>query len=181
MKRIPSYHPSRCDREEWLSSIIQQYALLVEKTVRRTACGQLNNPDVEEVVSDVFYAVWKASDRYDRHKGSMASFIMAIARHKTVDRMRRRGRETTLPLDESISVSGMKGEGEQAALFAESRATLLRAIADLGEPDATIILRRYYLGESYREIAKRVRMTENAVNKRCLNALKKLKQRFEED
>jgi RNA polymerase sigma-70 factor (ECF subfamily) len=57
----------------------------------------------------------------------------------------------------------------------ETRHTLIRAVKALGEPDCTIILRKYYLGETAKEIAKRVHLSQNAVEKRIARNLKKLR------
>jgi RNA polymerase sigma-70 factor (ECF subfamily) len=53
------------------------------------------------------------------------------------------------------------------------------AIEALGEPDSSIIFRKYYYGESSETIAKRLNMTESAVNTRTHRALKKLRELLE--
>ena len=58
---------------------------------------------------------------------------------------------------------------------------MLALLMALGEPETTILFRRYYYGESYAEIGKLVHLSENAVNKRCLKALQTLRKQMKGD
>lgn len=51
-------------------------------------------------------------------------------------------------------------------------------VLDLDEPDRTIFLRRYYLLEPAREIARRLHMTEHNVNVRLSRGRTKLRRQF---
>ena len=62
--------------------------------------------------------------------------------------------------------------------FAEllvTRSVLLGKIRDLGEPDSTIILMKYYYGRSAKDIAGAVSLTPENVRVRSGRALKKLR------
>ena len=45
--------------------------------------------DIEEVVSDVFITFYNQIESVDLSKGSLASYIMVIAKRKAVDRFRK--------------------------------------------------------------------------------------------
>ena len=163
----------REDPKRGIALVIRSYAALAEKTVRSSGGTALSKEDAEEIVSDVFFSIYEARDRLDPEKGSLASFVITLARHKTVDLLRKRGGSAAeLPLNETLE-SGSDVEND--VLRRETSRRIALALIDLGEPDATIVARRYYLGESYASIGKRVGLSENAVNKRCLRALKKLR------
>ncbi|MBQ7060184.1 MAG: RNA polymerase subunit sigma-24, partial [Clostridia bacterium] len=52
---------------------------------------------------------------------------------------------------------------------------LFTAINGLGEPDREIVVRKYFLNEPSKSIAKRLDMSVSAVDTRTHRALKKLK------
>ena len=49
------------------------------------------------------------------------------------------------------------------------------AVKGLGEPDSEIIIRKFYLGESSKQISDRLSMTVSAIDTRTSRALKKLR------
>ena len=161
------------DPKRGIALVIRSYAALAEKTVRSTGGAALSKEDAEEIVSDVFLQIYESRDRFDPAKGSLASFVITLARRRTVDLIRKRkGADAGLPLTESLPTDA---DVETEVLRRETSRRLALALIALGEPDATIVSRRYYLGESYAAIGKRVGLSENAVNKRCLRALEKLR------
>ena len=52
---------------------------------------------------------------------------------------------------------------------------MLDKIEELGEPDSTIIIQKFYYNRTSTEIAKMLSMNSAAVRMRCTRALKRLK------
>ena len=61
---------------------------------------------------------------------------------------------------------------------AETRSILLSKINELGEPDSTIILQKYYYERSSAEIAEILSMKSSAVRMRAARALEKLRKKL---
>lgn len=57
---------------------------------------------------------------------------------------------------------------------------MIEKINELGEPDSTIIIQKYYYNRSSSEIAKLLSMKSSAVRMRCGRAMKKLRKKLEE-
>ena len=57
----------------------------------------------------------------------------------------------------------------------ELRRVLLDKIDELGEPDSTILIQKFYYNRNSSEIAKAVSMTASSVRTRCTRALEKLR------
>ena len=171
----------RASPEKGLREIVHAYGALVQKTVRQTGGGALTAQDVEELVNDVFYGVYTSREQIDETKGSLSTYIMLLARRRTVDRLRRTrfGEENALPLEENEFFASVQ-EPETDVLALESRKRLAETIAALGMPDSTTVMRRFYFDEDYRTIGRRLGMSANAVAKRCRKALKKLKKELKE-
>ena len=49
----------------------------------------------EEVTQDVFFNVWRRSESYRSHRGSLKAWLFSIAHHRTIDELRRRKRQQT--------------------------------------------------------------------------------------
>lgn len=170
----------RLDPEKGIEAIIRAYGALAQKTVRQTGGDALSEEDREEIVSDVFYRVYVSRDRLDESKGTLASYVITLSRRCAIDRLRtktRRGGEA-LPLEDAVLPS--PEDAETAVLKKEARQRLVSAVIALGEPDATIVFRRFYFAQSYAEIGLKLGLTENAVTKRCRRALEKLRRSLRE-
>ena len=62
----------------------------------------------------------------------------------------------------------------------ELRHILLDKIDELGEPDSTIIIQKFYYNKSSAEIAEKVAMTASSVRSRCTRAMEKLRRSLAE-
>ena len=134
--------------------------------------------DLEELASDCFLAVFRQRETIDLSKGSLASLLAVIAQRKAVDFLRGSVRRPhAQPIgDDNVLAEAVQADPTEALT---ERAALLQAVHDLGEPDATIVFRKYYLGESHREIGDTLGLTENAVTKRLQRSLQKLRSQME--
>ena len=60
-----------------------------------------------EVVQDAFMTLWRRADSFDARAGSLLTWLLAIARHRAIDRMRAEGRR---PRREAASLEVLTGE-----------------------------------------------------------------------
>ena len=66
---------------------------LYQRTARcvfEAAATLLCSEDAREVVDDVYLHVWVHGERYDPLRGSARAWLLNVARHKAIDRYRRR-------------------------------------------------------------------------------------------
>ncbi|MBQ9695499.1 MAG: sigma-70 family RNA polymerase sigma factor [Oscillospiraceae bacterium] len=137
--------------------------------------------DAEECVSDIFAELFSQFDKVEN--GALQGFLGTLARRRAVNLFHRlAGHDPALPLDEEI-VGQMASEEqiEEDLEAAHLQKTLLRHIRDLGEPDAQILLLRYFYGCNSAEIARTLRMHPVTVRVRMSRALRKLKERLTAD
>ena len=134
--------------------------------------------DIEECVCDVFADVYCYYNPEKNVSGDLSGFIGTIARRKAAVLYKSRisGAETVSIDDESMC-SEQDVESEIAAN--EQRRIILGKIAELGEPDSTIIIQKYYYGRSATEIAGMVKLTPEIIRVRSGRAVKKLKEMLE--
>jgi RNA polymerase sigma-70 factor (ECF subfamily) len=71
-----------------LEAAYRRHGRTVYTFARRAAGTHL----AEELTQDVFVAAWTSTDRFDPSRGSLAGWLIGIARHKVVDALRREER-----------------------------------------------------------------------------------------
>lgn len=65
-----------------------------------------------EVVQDAFMTLWRRADSFDARAGSLLTWLLAVARHRAIDRMRAEGRR---PMREAASLEVLTGDIPGAA------------------------------------------------------------------
>jgi RNA polymerase sigma factor (sigma-70 family) len=111
-------------------SAYDRYGAMIYTFCRRT----VGHDDAVELAQDVFVAAWRSQGSYDPNRGGLGGWLMAIARNKAIDHLRREGRR---PLIDS---------GDDGALLAEVRADDVDSIAN-----------RLLLAEALGELGPRAR------------------------
>lgn len=167
------------DAEAGIAKLIDVYSGYVYAIVRNRLYGVCTPEDIEEAVSDVFADVYRRRFEIDLSVSPLKAFVSTLAKRTAIDRYRR---ATSSPVlvsqdDEENGLSDISsGEDiEENAVEREEREALIAAVKSLGEPDSTIVLRKFWLGETSYEISRAVSLSQNAVTKRLARALKKLK------
>ncbi len=157
-----------------LSLLIDRYTGLVLAVLRAKGGNLLRREDLEELASDCFLAVYDMRNRLDPAKGSVAALVASVAQKKAVDRLRQLSRRPKgEPLENNETLLALAQPDPTEALC--ERTALLTAVRGLGEPDATILFRTYYLGQTRREVGDALGLSENAVTKRLRRSLQKLR------
>lgn len=164
-----------------MEKLMDQYMALVCTAVKIRLSNICSAQDIEECVSDVFIAFYQGVDRFDPEKGSIKALLCSIARNKAVDIYNQRLQSANdLSLDEEIAVDTASDDFslEDEYISLETKKLLAVAISELGEPDHEIIVRKFFLREPSKSIAKRLDMSVSAVNTRTHRALSKLKNKL---
>lgn len=162
------------DTDRGMYNVTKQYTALVYKVVWGKLKAVCTAEDIEEAVSDVFVDFFRNYHSVDLSKGSLATFLIILAGRRSVDILRKVTRQKNIENMLGGKVTDISDAAESTVLENEERKQLLDGIFRLGEPDATIIYRKFFYGETYEEIGNRVGLSANAVNKRYLRAIEKL-------
>jgi len=134
--------------------------------------------DIEECVSDIFADVFFGYNKESDSGGDLKGYIGTVAKRRAINAFHSITARLSHFSDESEEDMKLIGAGtdiEAASDMEETRAILLSKINELGEPDSTIILQKYYYDRSSGEIAELLSMKASAVRMRAARALEKLK------
>lgn len=125
--------------------------------------------DLEEVVSDVFLALWRHAEEVDPAR--LRPWLAAVARRRAIDRLRTLSPAAPLPEWEADRAPGP----EEEALRRERAQRLWQAVDALEEPDRTLFLRHYYEGDKVRDVARDLDMSTSAAKTRLHRGRKRLR------
>ena len=166
----------KADSEKGLRAVIDKYGGYVYRIAYSKLGSVCQREDIEEAVSDIFAAFYD----YARGRGfelqSVQAYLAVIAKRRSINLYKKAiKRADVISFDEAEEFIG------EADKTRELHYELIDAIKRLGEPDSEIILRRYFLGQKSREIARALRLRPNTVDKKISRGLKKLKTILEKE
>ncbi len=164
-------------RQKGYRMLFDEYCNYVYAIVFNRLRSCASREDIDECVGDVFSDVYRYFDSDGSFEGDMSGFIGTVARRKSSYYYNRLASgNDSLPLDDEEVQAVRSGDDvENEVSQNEFQHLLIEKIAELGEPDFTIIIQKYYYNRTSSEIARIVSMTPEAVRMRCGRALKKLK------
>ena len=141
--------------------------------LRFAAAQRLDSPDdIQECVHDTLTDFYLQRDQFDGSRGSLRSYLIAIADRKAIRKYRENQRQWL-----AAELSRM----EAGELMNWERTEVLRqAMKQLPPPDRQVLEMKYFQGYTAREIANHLGMEHEAVKKRQQRALKKLQRLMEE-
>lgn len=153
----------------------EAFARLVEAyqgPVYNLAYRMLGNAvEAEDAAQETFIRIFAKLHTYQQDK-KLSSWVLSIASHYCIDRLRRR-KGDTLSLDEEpvaiLLPSGGQGP-EEMALRGEVRDEVQRAVNRLAPAYRVPLVLRYWYDLSYQEIADAMGLTVQAVKSRLHRA-----------
>jgi RNA polymerase sigma-70 factor (ECF subfamily) len=136
----------------------------------------------EDVVQEVFLALWRDPAKYDPDRGGFPSWLLATTHHKAVDAVRReetvRRRRSQLAqeADGYTSASAADVPPVEDAAWAGLRGERVRqALGTLPEAQREALVLAYYAGYTQREIAERTDTPLGTVKTRMLAGMRRLR------
>lgn len=156
---------------EALEALMKQYAPYVGTIVRNIIGKYCSESDVEEIVADVFVAVWEHTDQLKA--GKLRGYLAAIARNRAKNRIRS-FHETAEPdeIDSLCAADDVEQEIDRKLLGE----LLQEVLHTLPQKDRDILVRYYYCYESIEHIAENLHISPSAVKMRLSRARKKMQQ-----
>jgi RNA polymerase sigma-70 factor (ECF subfamily) len=165
------------DREAF-GNLVQAY----ERPVYNLTYRMLGDPaEAEDAAQEAFFRAYSKLATYQPER-KFVNWLLSIASHHCIDRLRRKSRAPQLSLDGPLPpqwITSSAPRPDQVASKNEER-DLVRKSLDTLPPDyrAAIVL-RYWYNLSYREIASVMQTTESAIKSRLHRARRMLAQQLQ--
>ncbi len=128
----------------------------------------------EDVLQDVFLQLWRNPDAFDASRGSLAAWLAVIARHRSIDRLRKRRPETDI--EDCVIASGpdLRDETERTLLIEKVRGAL-----DVMNPEQRQAMElAFFQGLTHTEIAEKTGEPLGTIKTRIRSGLQQLRAKF---
>ena len=157
------------DRTEPLEELFRRYA----GRLYALGLGLLGDAGLaEELVQESFVRLWRQAPRFDPARGSVATFVFALARRIAVDLWRRPSSRPLIP--DHAAAGWAPGAGDPAADVVDG-VVVRHALESLSPAHRQVLELSYQGGLTQREIAHQVGVPLGTVKTRTYHALRALK------
>jgi RNA polymerase sigma-70 factor (ECF subfamily) len=134
----------------------------------------------EDVLQEVFLSIWRDPSAFERGRGTVASWLLAMVHHKAVDsvrreesqRRRRALAEEERILDEPVATRDVDDDVWTRMVSEQVRT----ALGGLSAPQREALTLAYYGGYTQREVAALTGTPLGTVKTRMLSGMRRLKQ-----
>lgn len=162
-------------REEALAPLHRRYAALVFNL----AAQSLDRGAAEEIVQDVFVAIWKSATTYDPARGPVRPWLLQIAHLRVLNELRRRGRRPATVADPEGAVLGAVPDADpqpdEAAWREFRRAAIQEAVTALPTPQRQVLSLAYFDDLTQQQIASFLDVPLGTVKTRIRAGMQKLR------
>ena len=155
----------RTDEGEAVRETVRLYLPYVRSIVS-DKLSAYTKEDIEETVSDIFIRFWRSVGKVDLSRGSVRAYLCVLAkstalrrREQLAEKLRREDAEMLEKVEDSL----------------DERGQLLSALEQLAAPDRQIILMKYYIGLTHKQIGRELHIGAKAAQKRVERAVERLK------
>lgn len=144
---------------------------LVRRIVRSEALA-------EEVVEDAYFQVWRQAVRFDPLRGKALTWLLAMARSRAIDALRREARfsHDTLEDDSHPEPACAEPAHDDLLDVARHRADLHQALMLLGAQPRQLVSMSFFRGLSHEEIAEQMDLPLGTVKSQIRRALLALRE-----
>jgi RNA polymerase sigma-70 factor (ECF subfamily) len=129
----------------------------------------------QDVVQEVFVAVWKDAARFDPSRGAVSSWLFALARHKAIDLVRKEQNVRKHTADVDLEFHEADDDVDQEAWLRLRRDTVRAAIQQLPEAQRTALELAFFAGLTHVEVAEKLDIPLGTAKTRIRTALLKLR------
>ena len=129
-----------------------------------------------DITQEVFLSAWRASERFDAEKGSLAGWLMGIAKNKVIDHLRATGRRvsTVGGTDMAQISAGL----EEAGALAD-RMLVSDAIASLPERSREVVSMAFLEDLTHAQIAERTQLPLGTIKSDIRRGLSRMRRHLE--
>ena len=114
--------------------------------------------EAEDVLQDVYLTVWRKAASFDEAVASPITWLVAIARNRSIDRLRSAGPRAHAPLDAAAEVPDEGLSALERLEIGEDQARLKDCLQELEERQSAAIRSAFLDGFTYEELAVRNRV-----------------------
>ena len=171
---------SICRRDESaLDDAIRIYGGQVNALCKRICCDDL---EASGVVSEVFWELWRNASLFQSHRGSLRSYLLTMARSRSLDRYRRvasQNRRQSKFIEAAVDRMGDFASNEspdERPIHDENSREVHSALSQLPQLQRQALILAFFDGLSHSQVSQELGMPLGSVKTNIRNGLLKLRQ-----
>jgi RNA polymerase sigma factor (sigma-70 family) len=132
--------------------------------------------EAEDVLQEVFVTVWRKAADFDASRASPMTWLIAIARNRSIDRLRaaRQSRNTD-PLEAAAEIADTTVGADGALESVQAHARLHGCLGGLAAHERAALRGAFFDGNTYEDLAARMKVPVGTMKSWIRRALIKLK------
>ena len=130
----------------------------------------------QDVVQEVFVAVWREAARFDASRGAVSSWLFSMARHKSIDHVRREVLARKRSVDVDLELEVAPDDVHHEAWVNVRRDRVRTAMRDLSEAQRSAIELAFFSGLTHVEVAERLGIPLGTAKTRIRTGLLRLRE-----
>lgn len=134
----------------------------------------------EDVLQQVLVQAWQRGGSYDPYRGSPLAWLMATARSRAIDELRRRVPQPVQP-EVAAAIIDRRDPATDAAEQIAERWRVAHMLSQLPREEAELLRMRFELGLSQSAIAAQTGVPLGTVKMRMARALRRLREMLDEE
>ncbi|MGL5149917.1 MAG: sigma-70 family RNA polymerase sigma factor [Clostridium sp.] len=168
-------HQLKKSNTDALDYVIKNYGNLIF----RVCYKYLNNRELsEECLNDVIFKIWVNANNFSHSDEKFKSWICSIAKFTAIDMIRKESKINSISIDDNETVINDVSGGNDTldlVISKENYSDFLLKLSFLREIDRQIIIQRFYLQKSLKEIGLLYNLDPKTVFTKISRAREKLK------
>lgn len=140
-----------------------------------------NHHDTEDLVSQVFERVIQKFGTYNPKRSVFEAWLIGIARNTVTDYLRAKKRFFNISLDSVIDFFSGSSQPEEVSVINENKASLVKALAKLGEKERNVVALKYAAELKNTDIAEIMGISDSNVGVILFRSLKKLRKELDKE
>jgi RNA polymerase sigma-70 factor, ECF subfamily len=134
-----------------------------------------NSTDAEDVVQEVFSQAWRTAPSYQATRGTVAGWLLMMARTRAIDRLRSRQSRGDAAVADLEDLPGQDVSPSDQLIASQQAASVRAAMLALPADQKTALELAYFEGLTQAEIAERLKTPLGTVKTRIRSALASLR------
>lgn len=159
-----------------IEKIIDEYSGYVYKIIENMSINNMSNEDVEEIMSDTFFVLWKNKEKLEEDK-LLSPYIAGIVKNLVKEKTRNNHINYDISDYENIIPDLMKID----MIYEQREQTYIieKSLKQMKQEDIDIFNMYYYSGKKIKEISKILDISEFGVKSKLYRIRKKVKKDLE--
>ncbi len=129
----------------------------------------------QDVVQEVFVAIWKDAGRFDPTRGALAPWLFSLARHKAIDLVRREANIRKHTADVDLEFREAPDDVDREVWLNLRRDRVREAIGQLSESQREALELAFFSGLTHVEVAERLGIPLGTAKTRIRSGLLRLR------